>query len=127
MGGVALRDSMMGQDKVTEQTRANTLVSSLLAKYKNLRESGRLASTVLRLEVAVALCKMGTKPSLSNQRSLEREVRGNNKKNLLSMCLRKPSANKRFGLIKKSGANNKFVRIILEKYYYLLVETRKLK
>lgn len=89
MGGVDLLDSVMGIYKIRlrskrwpmrlfyhylDLTMANAwLLYKRVTKYQGL-QSGRLSSADFRLEVAVTLCKLGTKPSISSRRSLESEI-----------------------------------------------------
>lgn len=61
----------------------------MVAKYKNLPESGRIASAGFPLKVAVNLCKMGTNLSLSKRRSLESEIQAEKHKDFTQHVLAK--------------------------------------
>ncbi|KAG6461481.1 hypothetical protein O3G_MSEX012654 [Manduca sexta] len=91
MGDVDLLDSIMGIYKIRlrskrwplrlfyhylDLTMANAwLLYKRVTKYKGL-QSGRLSSADFRQEVAVTICKLGTKPTISSRRSLENEIQG---------------------------------------------------
>lgn len=88
MGGVDLIDSIMGIYKIQlrskrwqvrlfyhylDLTMANAwLLYKRVYKYKNIQH--RLSSADFRLDVAITLCKIGTKPGIASRRSLENEI-----------------------------------------------------
>lgn len=89
MGGVDLLDSIMGIYKIRLRSKRwpmrlfyhylDVTISNAWILYKRVYKeksihSGCLSSADFRLEVAVTLCKMGVKPSISSRRSLETEI-----------------------------------------------------
>lgn len=88
MGGVDLIDSIMGIYKIQLRSKRwqirlfyhyldLTMANSWLLYKRVCKDKGlpcRLSSADFRLDVAVTLCKLGIKPSMSSRRSLEKEI-----------------------------------------------------
>ncbi|XP_045509387.1 piggyBac transposable element-derived protein 2-like [Colias croceus] len=88
MGGVDLIDSIMAIYKIQLRSKRwqirlfyhyldLTMANAWLLYKRVCKDNGlscRLSSADFRLDVAVTLCKLGTKPSMSSRRSLENEI-----------------------------------------------------